>query len=119
MAKHPANLEDRPFTTGDEVRHNGLQRQQPGIQADAAADGNPDDGAHPTSQELPATGYPPFEQPLTDWFRERYRREPTDRELGVLMAAMNERDAPPPRDGLKPDPEGWRTDVSAPPGSRR
>ena len=119
MANSPANPENRPLTTDDEMRREDPHREQSAAQTNAAADVSSDDAVRPTLLELPATGYPPFEQPLTNWFRERYRRDPTERELGALMTAMNERDAPPPREGPRPDLEGWSTDVSAPPASRR
>ena len=119
MAKRPANLEDRPLKTEEEVRRKDQYRPPPAAQANAAPDDSSDDGAGSMLLELPARGYPPYEQPLTDWFRQKYRRDPTERELGALMAAMNERDAPPPREGPKPDLEGWSTDVSTPPAPRR
>jgi hypothetical protein len=60
--------------------------------------------------ELPAPGYPMSEQSLTDWFRQKYGREPTEREIGALMSAMADRESTPPHEGARAEPEGWRTD---------
>lgn len=73
----------------------------------------------PVGAELPALGYPPSERALTAWFRETYHREPSEREIGVLMGAMAARDGSPPREGPNPDQHGWRTDPLSPPTTRR
>ena len=88
-------------------------------EADAANDQHSADSGPAMLSELPAVGFPPFEQPLSEWFRQKHRREPTELELGAIMAAMNERDAPEPRVDPKPDPEGWRQGISTPPATRR
>ncbi len=69
--------------------------------------------------EIPETGYPVSEQSLRDWFRRTHKREPTELEIGALMAAMTLRDATPPLEEPLPDPEGWETTPSAPPATRR
>jgi hypothetical protein len=69
--------------------------------------------------ELPAPGYPISEQSLTDWFRQRYGRTPSERELGSLMAAMAERNSTPPHEGPRADLEGCQTDPAAEPPARR
>ena len=56
--------------------------------------------------ELPAPGFPASEQDLTDWFRKKYGREPSDRELGVIMAALAQRESTPPHDRPNADLEG-------------
>ena len=76
-----------------------------------------DDLANPP--ELPAMGYPPSEAALTDWFRRTRGREPTELEIGRIVAAMARRDATPPHDGPHSDPQGWRVDPVAPPATRR
>jgi hypothetical protein len=137
MANRPThNDKDATLRAEEEVRRRDPHSAPPAATADAddpqaspspdrsrKADALPDehsgDAARAPLLELPAVGFPPFEQPLTDWFHQKYRRAPTERELGAMMAAMNERDAPGPRVGPKPDLEGWRTDLSAPPAPRR
>jgi hypothetical protein len=69
--------------------------------------------------ELPVPGYPNSEEALTSWFHRTYSRAPSERELGVLMNAMNRRDSTPPHAGPEPDPHGWGTTPSAPPATRR
>ena len=125
MSQRPASRENRPFKPSDEQRAplspDQRRMETTAPQTERRLQGAGETGAEDSAQllELPAAGFPPFEQPLTDWFRDKYRRDPTERELGAMMAAMNERDAPPPREGPKPDLKGWRTDLSAPPASRR
>jgi hypothetical protein len=63
---------------------------------------------------LPVPGYPASEQSLTAWFRETHGREPSELELGALMAAMAERAATPPLEGPEADPEGWGTATALP-----
>lgn len=84
---------------------------------DAARDDEMDPGT--ARIDLPAPGYPYSEQALTSWFRATYDRVPSERELGVLMNAMAQRDATPPREGPEPDPDGWWMTTSAPPATRR
>ena len=72
-----------------------------------------------STPELPAAGYPPSEQALTDWFRRTHGREPTELEIGRIFAEMAQRDATPPHDGPHSDAEGWRVDPVAPPATRR
>lgn len=68
--------------------------------------------------DLPALGYPYSEQALTEWFRQTYGRTPSERELGVLMDAMAQRDGTLPNRGPQPDPQGWRTAPSPAPGNQ-
>jgi hypothetical protein len=56
--------------------------------------------------ELPAPGFPASEQDLSDWFRTKHGREPSERELGALMAAMAQREATPPHNGARVDLDG-------------
>lgn len=69
--------------------------------------------------ELPALGYPVAEKAVNNWFRDRHGRVPTEQELGVIMAAMAEREAQSPRTGPSPLPDGWSTGQSTPPDTRR
>lgn len=66
------------------------------------------------TRELPAEGYPIAEVAVTDWFRGRYGRAPTERELGAVMGAMAQREATPPRRGPDADPQGWAVFPPAP-----
>jgi hypothetical protein len=66
--------------------------------------------------ELPVLRYPTSEVALTSWFRTTYFRAPSERELGMLMIAMNRRDSTPPHVGPEPDLPGWET---TPPATRR
>jgi hypothetical protein len=48
---------------------------------------------------LPAPGFPSSEDAVSAWFAQRYHRAPADRELGIIINAMTERDAQSPRTG--------------------
>ncbi|MBV9250234.1 MAG: hypothetical protein JO227_13445 [Acetobacteraceae bacterium] len=56
---------------------------------------------------LPPPGYPISEQAITDWFRTTYRREPVEREIGLIMDAMADRSATPPHEGPPANDRGW------------
>lgn len=69
--------------------------------------------------ELPAPGYPLSEQSLIDWFRQKYGREPTEREVGTLMSAMAEQGSTPSDEGPQADPEARQTDPGVAPTTKR
>lgn len=69
--------------------------------------------------ELPAAGYPISEEAVTNWFQAQHHRMPTEAEVGEVMDAMARRDATPPVQGPRADPEGFETGPSAPPATRR
>lgn len=48
--------------------------------------------------ELPARGYPPSEEAVSNWFRARFGRDPTELALGVIIGAMEQREATKPQD---------------------
>jgi hypothetical protein len=73
-----------------------------------------DPAASANTMRLPVAGYPASEQSLTAWFREMHGREPSELELGALMAAMAERVATPPLEGPQAEPEGWGTATALP-----
>jgi hypothetical protein len=60
--------------------------------------------------EVPAPGFPPSEVPLRAWFRQRHGRDATELEIGALMQAMAEREAPPRPEDPHPEPGGWRVE---------
>lgn len=103
------------------VARAGTDKPQPdtfGVGDEAAGRISP--GAAPAgATDLPARGYPPFEQSVADWFYQKYARAPTERELGLLMSAMAERDATSPRTGPNADAQGSHSDPSAAPTTRR
>ncbi|MGE0224353.1 MAG: hypothetical protein AB7F35_07665 [Acetobacteraceae bacterium] len=57
--------------------------------------------------ELPALGYPPTEEAVTDWFVRTYGRPPNEGETGAILDAMARRDSTPPQTGPVADPRGW------------
>jgi hypothetical protein len=46
-----------------------------------------------TEVELPARGYPPSEEAVSNWFGGRFGHELTELELGVIIGAMAQREA--------------------------
>jgi len=69
--------------------------------------------------QLPARGYPMSEQAVSEWFRQTYRREPAELEVGAIIDAMARRETTPPEVGPRAEPEGWSTGVATPPATRR
>jgi len=59
--------------------------------------------------ELPARGYPPSEEAVSNWFRGRVGREPAELELGMIIGAMAQREATRPHDHGAPPTEAWIT----------
>ena len=69
--------------------------------------------------ELPVAGYPISEEAVVNWFQETHGRAPSELETGAIMDAMARREAAAPAEIPASDPQGWRTDQSAPPATRR
>lgn len=69
--------------------------------------------------QLPVAGYPISEDAVAHWFRQTYRRPPTDKELGAIIDAMAERETTPPHVGPHSEADGWKLGPSAPPAGRR
>jgi hypothetical protein len=65
--------------------------------------------------DLPALGYPVAEDAVEHWFQQRYKRLPTEQELGAIMGEMAQREATPPHHGPNATEQGWVTGPAVPP----
>jgi hypothetical protein len=52
--------------------------------------------AHRTVSELPPIGYPASEDAVMHWFQQTQHRVPNEAEVGMVLEAMNQRDADQP-----------------------
>lgn len=76
------------------------------------------DAAPPAVTELPVEGYPVAAEAVTEWFRRRHGRLPTEQELGAIMLAMAQRETTPPvREA--PHLDGWTAYEGIPAATRR
>ena len=66
-----------------------------------------------TPVELPAEGFPPAEHTLREWFLDKYGREASAMEIGVIMAAMSARDSK--EAPLPGELSGWRVEPATAP----
>jgi hypothetical protein len=57
--------------------------------------------------DLPARDHPPSEEALSTWFRERFGRDPTELELGILIGAMIQREAARPQGEADCPSDAW------------
>jgi hypothetical protein len=71
------------------------------------------------STELPSPGYPPSEDAVSHWFRDRYGRTPSEQEIGAILGEMAQREATPPHRGPRATAHGWVVGPYATPASRR
>lgn len=68
---------------------------------------------------LPLEGFPASSQPVAQWFRDRFGREPGDAELGEILVRMAARGATPPVEQTGAGSDTFTTGDSAPPADRR
>jgi hypothetical protein len=115
----PDEDEPRAWPSADRQKMETTANREPDVRPppDMRRDVQPGPAAE-DQIELPAPGYPNSEEALTAWFCRTYFRPPSERELGVLINAMDLRDSTPPLEGPEPDPQGWETTPS-PPATRR
>jgi hypothetical protein len=116
----PSSDRKKLEATANRVEQGEQPLAEPGVRPPPETGRNIQPGPAVEGQiELPVPGYPNSQEAITSWFHRTYFRTPSERELGVLMNAMAQRDSTPLHSGPEPDPHGWETTSSAPPATRR